>query len=51
MITLGIVLLVLGALLDVGLLYTLGGILLVVGIVLFIAGRVGHAVGGRAHWY
>lgn len=51
MITLGIILLVLGALLDVALMYSLGGILLVVGVVLYIAGRAGHAVAGRPHWY
>lgn len=51
MITLGVVLLILGALLDIGILYTVGGILLVVGLILFVLGRMGNAIGGRAHWY
>lgn len=51
MIVLGIVLLVLGWLLSVGILQTLGIILIVIGVVLFLLGRTGHAVGGRAHWF
>jgi hypothetical protein len=51
MIVLGIVLLVLGWLLSVGILQTLGIILIVIGAVLFLLGRTGHAVGGRAHWF
>jgi hypothetical protein len=51
MIVLGIVLLVLGALLNVSILYTLGAILVVVGVVLFLLGSTGRAVGGRRHYY
>lgn len=51
MITLGLVLLLIGMLLDVALLYSAGSLLLLVGLVLFIAGRLGHAIGGRAHYY
>lgn len=50
-ITFGIILLIAGALLDIGLLYTIGGLLLVVGVVLLIAGALGHAIGGRPHYY
>jgi hypothetical protein len=51
MIVLGIVLLLLGLLLDVWILYAVGGILLVVGIVFWVLGAMGRAVGGRRHYY
>jgi hypothetical protein len=51
MIILGIVLLVLGFLLHISILWTLGIILLVVGAVLAILGGTGRAIGGRRHWY
>ncbi len=51
MIVLGVILLVLGALLDISILYTLGAILLVVGVVFWILGMVGRPVGGRARYY
>lgn len=51
MILLGIVLLVLGLLFHVGILWTLGIIALVIGLILLVAGGVGHAVGGRKHWW
>ncbi len=59
MIGLGIVLIVLGLLLP-SLLPTfayahiclvIGVILLVVGVLLMLMGRMGHAVGGRRHYY
>lgn len=53
MIVLGIVLLVLGYLLGVGLLVTLGWVLLVVGLVLLLMGSplMNQPVGGRRHWW
>lgn len=51
MIVLGVVLLILGALLDVPLLWTLGIIVLLIGAALWIAGALGHAVGGRSHYW
>lgn len=51
MIIFGIILLVLGLLLGIGLLKTLGIILLVIGVILAVAGGLGHAVGGRRYWY
>lgn len=51
MITLGLILLILGLLFGIGILNTIGTVLLVVGLVLFVAGRLGHAIGGRAHYY
>jgi uncharacterized membrane protein HdeD (DUF308 family) len=59
MIVLGIVLIVLGLILPslvptfafAHIVLVLGVILLVVGLILFVAGRAGHAVGGRRHSY
>lgn len=51
MIVLGIILLVLGYLLGIGILQTLGMILLVVGVVLLILGAVGRPLAGRRYWY
>jgi len=51
MIVTGVILLLLGYLLNISLLYTIGGILLVVGLVLWIAGSMGHAIGGRPHYW
>jgi len=51
MITLGIVLLVLGFVFKISILWSVGVILLVIGGVLWILGSVGHAVGGRSHYY
>lgn len=51
MIVLGIVLLLLGALLSIPILWTIGIILVVVGAVLWILGSAGHAVGGRNHYW
>jgi hypothetical protein len=50
-ITLGVVLLLLGFLLGIPILWSLGMILLVVGIVLWILGSVGREIGGRRHYY
>jgi hypothetical protein len=47
----GLILLLLGFLLKVSILWTIGIILLVVGAVLFLLGSTGRAVGGRRHWY
>ena len=51
MITLGVILLILGLVLSVPVLYTSGGIRIVAGLVLFVLGRMGTKVGGRAHWF
>lgn len=51
MIVLGVILVVLGALADIGLLYTIGGILAVVGIILWLLGLAGRQIGPRAHYY
>jgi hypothetical protein len=51
MIVTGVILLLLGYFLNIGILSTVGGILLIVGLVLWIAGAMGHAVGGRPHYW
>lgn len=59
MITLGVILIVLGFLLPAlvptfayaHICLVIGVILLVVGLLLTLMGRMGHAVGGRRHYY
>jgi fatty acid desaturase len=51
MITLGIILLIIGFIVGIPILWTLGVILLVIGLILAVLGMVGHAVGGRRHYY
>jgi uncharacterized membrane protein HdeD (DUF308 family) len=59
MIVLGIILIVLGLLLPslvptfafAHICVVIGVLLLVVGLLLMVAGRMGHAVGGRRHYY
>ncbi|MGH3456236.1 MAG: DUF6131 family protein [Nocardioidaceae bacterium] len=51
MIILGVILLILGALLNVSILWILGVILAVVGAVLWILGSMDRAVGPRRHYF
>lgn len=51
MLILGVVLLILGAVLNIPILYTIGGILAVVGVVLIVLGAVGRGIGGRKHYF
>jgi len=51
MVTLGILLLILGFVLKISILSSIGMVLLIVGAVLMVAGALGHAVGGRSHYY
>ena len=51
MIILGVLLLILGWLLGVGILWTIGIILIVVGAILWILGSMGRAVGPRSHYW
>jgi Family of unknown function (DUF6131) len=50
-IILGVVLLVLGFLLGIPILWTLGIILAIVGLILAVAGAAGRTIGGRAHYW
>lgn len=51
MITMGVVLIILGWLVGIAILQTIGYFLLVVGVILWILGAMGRAVGGRKHYY
>jgi Family of unknown function (DUF6131) len=51
MIVLGIILLVIGFLLAVPALWTIGIVLLVIGLIFELLGATGRAVGGRRHYY
>jgi uncharacterized protein involved in response to NO len=51
MIILGVILIVIGAVADISILYTLGAILAVIGVVLWLLGATGRAVGGRRYYY
>jgi hypothetical protein len=50
-IILGVILLILGALLNISILWTLGIILVLVGAVLWVLGSTGRTVGPRAHYW
>jgi hypothetical protein len=51
MIVLGLILLLLGLVLGIGILYTIGIILIVIGAVLWIMGSMERGVGGRRHYW
>ncbi|MER7771150.1 DUF6131 family protein [Kitasatospora sp. NPDC096140] len=51
MIVLGVILLIIGFVTGISILWTIGLVLLLVGLVLWVAGALGHAVGGRRHYY
>jgi Family of unknown function (DUF6131) len=51
MVILGIILLVLGFVLKIAILWSIGILVLVVGLILVLLGAIGHAVGGRRHYW
>ena len=51
MIILGLILLIVGFVAHIAILWTIGIIVLVVGLILALLGSVGHAVGGRRHYW
>lgn len=51
MIILGAICLIIGFILGIPILWTIGIILVVIGAVLWLLGGVGHAVGGRRHYW
>jgi hypothetical protein len=51
MIVIGVVLLVLGFLLNIQVLWTIGIIVAVIGAALWIAGAIGRPVAGRRHYW
>lgn len=51
MIIFGLVLMIVGFLLGIPVLWSIGVLLLLIGLVLWILGSIGRAVGGRRHYY
>ncbi|MEV7416683.1 DUF6131 family protein [Streptomyces sp. NPDC089919] len=51
MVLLGVILLIIGFLTGISFIWTIGVILVVIGLVLWLLGAVGHAVGGRRHYW
>jgi hypothetical protein len=51
MVILGLILLIIGFVLGIGILWTIGLIVLVVGLILALLGAIGHGVGGRRHYW
>ena len=51
LIVLGIILLIIGFVAKIAVLWTIGIIALAIGVVLAILGTLGHAVGGRRHYF
>jgi hypothetical protein len=51
MIILGIILLVIGFVTGIPIVWSIGLIVFVIGLVLWLLGALGHAVGGRRHYY
>ena len=51
MIILGVICLILGLILGIGILWTIGLILIAVGIILWILGAMDRPIGGRAHYW
>lgn len=51
MIAFGVLLLIVGFVLKVQVLWTIGVILLVIGSVLWVLGAVGRPIAGRRYWY
>lgn len=47
----GIILIVIGALLNIPIIYSIGVIVAIVGAVLWVLGSMGRAVGGRNHYW
>ena len=51
MIIVGVVVLLLGVLLGIPILWTIGLVLAIVGVVFLVLGGIGRPVGGRRHFY
>ena len=51
MITLGIILVIVGFVAGIPVVWSIGLILWVLGLILWLLGALGHAVGGRRHYY
>jgi len=50
-IILGVLLLIIGFVTGIAILWTIGIVVVIIGAVLWILGSLGHAVGGRRHYF
>jgi hypothetical protein len=50
-IALGVILLIIGFLAKIAIVWTIGIILVVIGLILVLLSAMGHAVGGRKHYF
>ena len=51
MIILGLILLIVGFVANIAILWSIGIAVLVIGLILVLLGALGHAVGGRRHYW
>ncbi|HVA99691.1 MAG TPA: DUF6131 family protein [Acidimicrobiales bacterium] len=51
MVIFGLVILIIGFVTGIAIVWTIGMLIFVVGLVLWLLGAMGHAVGGRRHYY
>ncbi len=51
MFILGIILIIIGAVLNIPIIYSIGVILAIIGAILWVLGTMGRAVGGRNHYW
>lgn len=51
MIVLGVILLIIGFVVAIPIIWTIGVIVVVIGLILALLGMAGHAVGGRRHYF
>jgi Family of unknown function (DUF6131) len=51
LIILGVILLIIGFIAKIAIVWTIGIIVLVIGAILAVLGMLGHAVGGRKHYF
>jgi hypothetical protein len=51
MVVFGLILLIIGFVLALKILWSIGILVLLVGLVLWAMGAAGHAIGGRKHYY
>ena len=51
MIIFGLIFLLIGFVTGIAIVWTIGMIVLIVGLVLWLLGTMGHAVGGRNHYF
>jgi hypothetical protein len=48
---LGVILLIVGFIIGIPVLYTIGIVLAIAGVAVAVVGGTGRRIGGRAHWY